>query len=619
MSGQTDPVLARSRDAYKRALDRLSAGDVVGALPDAEEAVQLAPGRFEPKLLLADLQRRTGALTAAADSYREVTMLEPGCAEAWVNLGNLELQTGRLEEAMDCYLRAIAANPSMVEPHSNISVPLIKLGRLDEAASHLERALAIDGAFAGAWRNLGNARLAQGRIEEAIACNERCLAEAPNDAEALSNLGNCHLARGDVASAERAYDRAVVSGPDLADARLNRGLLRMLLGDLAAGWPDYEFRWRAKASTAVNRGFTQLTWTGQRIDGATLLLHAEQGHGDTLQFIRFAPWVARESGAKLVIEVQPALWRLLSGLAGRMPGVEAVIAAGDALPPFDWQCPMLSAPGYLGVTLESIPPPLRVAPDQSMAAFWRSRIGAAPGLKIGMVWAGNPSHANDRNRSMPPEILSGLREFALQNPDAVSFFSLQKDAGQDALAASGIPWCSLGGELRDFADTGAVLSALDLVITVDSAVAHLAGAIGRPTWLLLPFNPDWRWMLGRADTPWYPEMRLVRQPRPGDWSAVLALVCANLRTKAARVLNNAGIQARAQSDLSVASDLWLRAIDLDPGLAEAHNNLGNLFSTQGRYAQAVSCYETALRLKPDFSLARRSLLWARHALASSSI
>ena len=617
MSGRSSDAPLRSREAYARALERQSAGDLAGALVAAEEAAQFAPTRFEPRLLLADLQRGLGDLPAAARSYRHVTMLEPGCAEAWVNLGNLELQDGRLEAAIDCYRRAIAVKPSMVEAHSNIGVPLIKLGRLDQAVDHIEQALAINDAFPGAWRNLANARLAQGRIDEAVACNERCLVVAPEDAEALSNLGNCHLARGDVASAEEAYERAVALDPDLADARLNRGLLKMLRGDLAAGWPDYELRWRARDSTAFNRGFAQPIWTGRRIDGATLLLHAEQGFGDTLQFIRFAPWVARASGAKLLIEAQPALMRLLSGLAGRMPGVEAVIAAGDALPAFDFHCPMLSAPGHLGVTLASIPPPLRLAPDPSLAASWRAHVGAAPGLKIGIVWAGNPRHANDRNRSIPPAILAGLSDLALQNPDALSFFSLQKDAAPEALAASRIPWSALGGELRDFADTGAAVSALDLVITIDSAVAHLAGTIGRPTWLLLPFNPDWRWMLGRADTPWYPETRLVRQPRPGDWSSVVAAVRANLQAKAARILNNAGVRANANADRSSAAGFWRRSVALDPGLAEAHNNLGNLFSAEAQYAEAISCYETAVRLKPDFSLALRGLTLARKAHAGA--
>jgi Glycosyltransferase family 9 (heptosyltransferase) len=300
------------------------------------------------------------------------------------------------------------------------------------------------------------------------------------------------------------------------EAEFCASLVRLRLGQFAQGWRDYEWRWQQASWVPQRRDFVEPLWLGKEpLAGRTILLHAEQGFGDTLQFVRYARLVA-DLGATVVLEVQPALKPLLSGIAG----IAQIFARGEPLPRFDLHCPLLSLPLAFGTALGTIPAdiPYVRAPAERVAQ-WQARLGAPRKLRVGIVWAGSAVHKNNHNRSIAFD-----RFRALLSASDVEFVSLQNELGAvEAAALSGhadvVP---LGGELRDFADTAAVVSLLDLVVSADTAMVHLAGALGRPVWALLPFSPDFRWLLGREDSPWYPTARLFRQPRFGDWESVLA-------------------------------------------------------------------------------------------------
>jgi Flp pilus assembly protein TadD len=428
--------------------------------------------------------------------YRKVIALRPDHAEAHNNLGNALRQCGRLEEAAACYRRTIALQPAHAEAHSNLGVVLDELEQPDEAAACHRKALDIRPGFPLACNNLGVALRKLGQLDAAIAC----------------------------------YRRAIELRPDYPEAHCNLAMALLARGDLAAGWDHYEWRWSSADMTGARRAFKQPQWLGRPGEGATLLIHAEQGFGDTLQFCRYAP-LAAERGFRVVMEVQPALVRLLRGL----PRVDRVVAHGDALPPFDLHCPMLSLPRAFGTTLADIPARASyLCADAGEAEAWRARLAGTPGPGpwVGLAWAGNPRPhspalaATDRRRSLPPERLAPL--FGVPG---LQFCSLQKD---NPGRPENFPLFDGMGEMRDFADTAALIANLDLVIAVDTAVAHLAAALGKPVWLLNRFDQDWRWLTDRQDSPWYPTLRIYRQPRRGDWASVIAEVAHDLRRFARR-------------------------------------------------------------------------------------
>jgi len=302
---------------------------------------------------------------------------------------------------------------------------------------------------------------------------------------------------------------------------MNLCFLLLITGRFEEGWEEHEWRWRMRQSSMVERTFPVPLWGGEPIAGRTILLHAEQGLGDTLQFCRYAPLI--EPGARVIVEVQAPLARLVS----RMPGIAQVVVRGQALPPFDLHCPLLSLPRAFGTTLATVPGKPYLAADPADSASWRERLAALPGLKVGLVWAGEPREnwpklaAIDARRSMALKTLAQLGDAA-----GVSFISLQKGkpAAQATDPPAGMSLVDHTAELKDFADTAALIENLDLVICVDTSVAHLAGGMGKPVWLLNRFDTCWRWLLDRDDSPWYPTLRQFRQPSPGDWLAVVARV-----------------------------------------------------------------------------------------------
>lgn len=436
----------------------------------------------------------------------------PGEVERRFELGRRAHLAGRLDEAMAHYREVLKRDPDHGNTLNNLGVALKTLNRFAPAVACYRRALAARPDDLGLLTNLGNALRGLGHFEEAEAVLKRALALNPRSADALNNLSLTYKSARRLEAAIEGLTEVIRRRPDDAEAHLDLALALLQSGDLARGFAEYEWRWRTKELPA--RGFKETAWDGAPLDGKTILLHAEQGFGDTLQFARYAPLVAARGG-RVVLECQPGLERLMQSLEG----VAAVVTKGAALPQFDVQAPLLSLPRLFGTTLASIPAPPRylAAPPELITRF-RARLAAPAGmLKVGIVWAGKPSHKNDHNRSaglghfIDLLGLAGTRWYGLQvGPRAADIAALDCIGLIDDLAP----------ELADFAATAAAIECLDLVIAVDTAVAHVAGALGRPIWLALAYGGEWRYPDGREDSPWYPSMRLFQQSRFGDWDGV---------------------------------------------------------------------------------------------------
>ncbi len=532
--GKNDEALA----AYRRALAlqpdfeeaHFNLGSILleqdqleGAKSHLERALALRPDCGETHHVMGMLLAREGKPEEAAASYRRAIELKPDLIEALNNLGNLCSKSGKHEEAIVCYERALALAPGFAEAHNNLGAVYRDQGKLEHAVACHERALALKPDYAEAHTNLGIVLRDQGKLEESAACHRRALALRSDFAEAYNNLGNTLRSQGRVGEAGKSYEQALALDPGSIEARWNRALVALLQGDYASGWRDYEIRFRRRRN--VPRSFQQPLWRGEPLGGATILLHAEQGLGDTIQFLRYVSAVQAAAGS-VILDVPASMMRL----AEQISGVAAVVKTGDPLPEFAWHCPLMSLPLAFGTTLDSVPaevPYLTVPEDATRNA--NALIWPADGLRVGLVWSGNPRYLEDRVRSI---------HFSLFDPllvlDSARFFSLQMGPAAEQLSKADARIVDLKSAIRDFADTAALIAQLDLVITVDTAVAHLAGALARPTWVLLPFAPDWRWHLEREDSSWYPTVRLFRQPRPGDWFAVIEQVRVELSKLAAQ-------------------------------------------------------------------------------------
>ncbi len=459
----------------------------------------------------------------ALESLDRALALDPDNVEALTNRGVALNELRRFDEALESYDRALMLRPDDAEARSNRGHTLHELKRFEESLMSCDCALALRPDLADAHCNRGNALNALQRFDEALVSYEQALALRPDDAKTLTNQGIAlhALKRFDEEAAR--YARALAVQPDYPEAHFNTGWRRMLHGDFG-GWREYEWRWRIGELKQARRDFAQPLWTGaDAAANQTLLLHAEQGFGDTIQFCRYASLVG-ERAARVILEVQEPLRDLMNGL----PGVTQTVSRGEALPDFDVHCPMLSLPLVMGTELSTIPPQvpyLHARPDA--VAEWDVRLGPKSRPRIGLAWSGNSSHRNDRNRSIAlAALLPAL------GADA-TYASLQPNvAATDAgLVHARSDIVHFGDKLKTFADTAALIANLDLVIAVDTAVAHLAGALAKPVWVLVPFVPDWRWLLDRDDSPWYPTARLFRQDESRAWDSVVARVAAGLRAR----------------------------------------------------------------------------------------
>jgi len=498
-----------------------------GWLADAESAARRAVA-LDPQLAagwsnLGIILQEAGQLAASLECLQRVAVLLPDRPEAHNNLGNTCLLLGDNAQALLHYDRALALNPDHAQTLGNQALALSNQGRHDEALRAIRRAIDIDPLTPLAQQNL--ARIEQaGVVKNAAAAPLSTIA----DPYAASVQAHALRANGRVDEARKILERAVRDVPGDASARFDLAELLLLQGDFDAGWREYRFRYRMAHTAMRARHVQQPRWEGQPIAGQTLLIHDEQGYGDTFQFLRLVAWARERSGARVILEVNDDC----HALAERSGGFDQIIRAGTIPPPFDVHCELMSLPLALGLRLGDLP--VRTSylhADPQRVEQWRKRLADVPRPWVGLVWAGRPTHPNDAQRSLA---LADLAPLAPVAKAGVSFIGLQKGAAADPATPppAGMAMLSLGDDLRDFDDTAALITLLDVLVTVDSSPAHLAGALGCPVWVLLPFAPDWRWLLGRSDSPWYPSMRLFRQPAPGQWGPVLTEVAAALSARA---------------------------------------------------------------------------------------
>ena len=474
-----------------------------------------------------------GRQEQAVAAYDTALDLRPDLAETAMNRADALDVLGRRDEALTGYNRAIRLNAGLVQAHYNRANLLQVMDRPAEALPSFDMALALNPAHAAAACNRATALRSLGRLEEAAAGYDQALSIDPNMVQAIVNRASLLSIHGRYDEALALYQRARSIYNDSVDAHWNEALCRLAIGDFAGGWREHEWRWRTDGLRMAQRVYPQPLWLGETsLAGKTLFVHGEQGHGDVLQFCRLVPGLA-ELGANVVLEVPYTQVRLIRTMAGP----QHVIAHTDKPPPFDLHCPLMSLPLALGLTLETIPatvPYLRPDPDQARA--WAIRLADLPGLRVGLVWAGSPrptdpaANAIDRRRSMRLDQLAPLATVT-----GVSFVSLQKGPPADQAKAppAGLSLTDWTGELWDFADTAALIAGLDLVIAVDTSVVHVAGALGKPVWVLNRYDACWRWLHDRTDSPWYPTARLFRQHRYGVWGDVVEDVVTALRAEVA--------------------------------------------------------------------------------------
>lgn len=485
-------------------------------------AVRASPGNPALYSQLGTALREAGRHDEAIGNFDRAIALQPGYAVAHNNRGGTLADLKRHEEAIASFERAVAAHPGYAEAWYNLGNSQADLRRLDAAIASFRRAIALAPDFVDAHNNLGVALAECNAHEDAIACYRQAIALEPQFADAYNNLGVAlaDLQRYDEAIA--AYEQSIAVDPQYADAQWNLAICRLLLGDFARGWAGYEWRWQQEQVARFKRDYPRPLWRGnEALAGKTVLLYAEQGLGDMLQFCRYASRVAA-LGAQVVLEAPPALQSVLSGLSG----VAQVVAQGTALPPFDLHCPVTSLPLAFHTTADTIPREVPyLAADPRRAAQWQARLGAKTKPRVGIAWSGNL--LPDPNRSM------ALADALALACEGIELISLQKEvrAADAALLASSDTLRHYGDSLHDFADTAALIEAMDLVISIDTSVAHLAGAMGKPLWVMLPYNPDWRWMVDREDCLWYPTARLFRQTAVARWSDVVQRVRVALRER----------------------------------------------------------------------------------------
>jgi len=466
--------------------------------------LELQPDDAEAWFERANALHKTGSAKEAIRCYRRAVSLRDDLREAWYNLGVALMMDHQTTQARRAYQKALFLDPSNAVARNNLGHLLQDAGEFESAIECYQRAIRDRPDFLEARYNLAVTLQTQERFEDAVAAYEDLLAHEPSHADARNNLGGICLSLGEIEQARSHYQQALHIQPDHPDAAWNIALIRLQTGDFEQGWREYELRLRQK--TFPWRDFAAPLWKGESLDGRTILVWAEQGLGDTVQFSRYVYLLAAR-GARVVFECQPRLVPLLRTIEG----IE-VVSKGSSLPHFDCHIPLLSLPDRFGTRLDSIPPSTTVSIPDSRRQSWRERLSRGV-FKIGLNWAGNPASKTGKLRSILPSLLA-----CLADDPGVTLYSLQR--GMDGE----VPFQRLEQDGHDILDTAAIISELDLVITVDTMIAHLAGTLGCPVWTLLPFAADWRWLLDRGDSPWYPTMRLFRQQKLNDWPSLILQV-----------------------------------------------------------------------------------------------
>ncbi len=480
--------------------------------------------------------------------------------EACYKLGSRLKDEGDLAGAESCFRRILDVDPDLPDLRHALGVVLQLMGKLQEAVAHYQAAIVLDPLLVKARYNLADTYSRLGLFREAIGA----------------------------ATATLQYD------PGHADAHWLLGMLLLRNGDFRNGWREYEWRWKGRGFTSTMPDFDRPLWDGSPLEGRTLLIHMEQGRGDMIQFVRFVPLAAAKGGDVVVCAL-----RELVPLLATVEGVARVLDRDGPLPAFDLHLPVQSLPYILGITLDTIPNRVPYLwPDQEKVSIWNGVLDDQT-CRVGLVWQGTASHPDDQNRSCPLSTFRPLGEL-----QGVTLYSLQIGNGSEQLAeaCTYLPLVDVTDRIRDFSDTAALVANLDLVISVDTAVAHLAGALGKPVWLMLPYVSEWRWLQGRDDSPWYPTIRLFRQSAPGDWEGLLTRVKGELAQQLSAAVpdNQSGIELMQQGRYAQAENVFSAAARLNPASADAHCNRGVALDAMERYEEALDCYRQALSLRPDF-------------------
>jgi tetratricopeptide (TPR) repeat protein len=502
-------------------------------------AMLLAPSDAEPAFHLGIVLQALRGPATAAEAYRRALVIDPQSAKSFANLGVCALSRGCFDEAITFYRRTLRLDPTPPLTWSNLGNALGRLGQNEHALTALKTALTLDPSHPDILYNMGNAFSRLDRHDAATEAFRRATWISPPFARAHDNLGVSLHNLGHLEEALAAHRQAIALSPDNAEAHFNLAHSLLLAGHYEQGFEEFEWRWQLDNFPSPKRNFPQPLWDGTPFSDKTLLVHAEQGMGDTIQFCRYIPKITSEGG-HVILECPSALSPLLRNLAE----VEEVIETGHPLPTFDIHVPIYSLPKIFRTTPATIPGQIPYLYSRSeRAACWRSRIGETSNLKVGLVWAGNPGHGNDRNRSIPWPILQSA-----EWPQGMTYFSFQKGRTRTGMRfGNDTPVIDLADEINDFADFAAAVSAMDLMICVDTAAAHLTGALGQTVWTLLPFAPDWRWGRENATTAWYPTMRLFRQDTQSDWKGVLSRVTRALATMTDRQILHAPPRQTRQS------------------------------------------------------------------------
>jgi len=581
------------------------------AIQSYQQALRLDPKYADARNNLGHALKKEGRLDAAITVLHQAIQLAPQMPEAHFNLANALADKGDHQAAVDHYQQAINQKPDYDKAYNNLGNVLKDLGQIDAAIKNFQKAIEIKPDYNGALNNLGNALRAKDRIDDAIKIFRQAIRQSPDSAESYCHLGNALKDRGEFESALDYYRQSIRIKADFAEAHFNASIVHLLSGNFSEGWKEYQWRLQREEWKTICFRRTNLPhWEGESFIGKRLCVYDEQGFGDTLQFVRYLPFV-KSLGGEVIFETR----KELLGLLYNFPGIDGLVErssydqpAADA----DLYISLLSLPGLFNTCLETIPRNIPyLSAERKKVAHWHRRLGEN-GCKVGVVWAGQPIHKDDRHRSCqlsqfaPLLRIPGIRLIGLQKGPAAK----QRFNREDAK----IPFINFGEELNDFSDTAGLIKNLDLVISVDTAVAHLAGAMGKPVWVLLPFIPDWRWMLNRDDTPWYPSMRLFRQKIKSEWNSPFQQIAEELQilvethrsrkqspltSNPAEEFFEQGNRFYDRNDFPSAISAYQKAIEVKSDFFKAYFNLAKIYQDQGDLEQAYDYYQKALQINPD--------------------
>ena len=607
----TDASAASQRAAthHRLGVALQAAGRLAEAATELQAALAVEPDDAKVVNDLGCVYWADGKLTEALKCFEKAVRLQPDLSAAHNNLGCLLKSENKLEAAIASYQRALELKPEFPHALNNLGCALKACGETEEAMVNYRRALALKADFSSALSNLGSALQDQGEFAAALEHHYKALAINAKQPEIHYNLASTLHRKGDLSEAQKHYDRAIELRPAYADAHFNRAIAWLAQGKFAAGWREYEWRWKTKETPVPP--YTQPVWDGHPMPGKTLLLHTEQGLGDAFQFIRYAPIVRQRFGGKVVLRCAELLRPLLS----RMAGIDRLVTDDRQLPKCDVRASLMSLPGILG---DVIPTPPADVPylfaDPALVEHWQHELPDNGRLRVGIAWQGNPKFRDDRWRSIPLAQFERLAEL-----DGAQLISLQKGTGVEQIGQwnGRQPLTDLSSKLDEktgaFMDTAAVIINLDLVITSDSAIAHLAGALGVPVWLALAHVPEWRWMMERTDSPWYPTMRLFRQPEFGNWDAVFTAIASELEKVVQQIQTSAGeppVERRVRVIQHIARQLfrtqqfdrslaeYAQALQIKPADFETLYRIGLIHRRQGRSLAAAQALQKALQIRP---------------------